>query len=539
MPMGYGSTVRRIAKVFVVLSTHFFPFIFCRETEQRAQIFRATLEEMGGAWIKLGQALALRFDLLPDAYCRELFKLLNQVDPFPYATVREIVHQELGKYPEELFHSFDPQPFSAASIGQVHRAQLADGEQVAVKIQRPEIREVIRSDIRAMYLLASICDRLHILGATRSRLIIDQFAAWTEQELDYRVEAQHANILRQNQGDEGLEKNAAVYPDYSTSRVLTTQFLEGILLLDILRALRDGDHDYLDELAARGYRRQRIARHLVWNLLNQVYLFGYFHADLHPANLIVLPSNRIGYVDFGIVGRLAPQVRQSHVYYAWNLFRGNVEAAADEFMRWVTPSAATDVASARADLIRIIENYLTALSVARQTGSAEVSSAELQSMAVIRRHRMIVDPGTMLCIKALLTTSAVVFELVPDFDLRGEEQRFFRSMLAEWGTDFNDPQQIIETTFEYSHRFQRALEKIESRTATGSQSASPVSRRTLRALALFNLIALGCIWWLLSGAQFPTMSRFDWKLILQGVAVVIALPLVIILWEIRRLPRDD
>src|SRR5271166_3625229 len=101
--MRYASTLQRIAKVFVVVSTHFCPFIFCHETERRAQIFRATLEEMGGAWIKLGQALALRFDLLPDAYCRELFKLLNQVDPFPYATVREIVRRELGKYPEEIF----------------------------------------------------------------------------------------------------------------------------------------------------------------------------------------------------------------------------------------------------------------------------------------------------------------------------------------------------------------------------------------------------------------------------------------------------
>jgi predicted unusual protein kinase regulating ubiquinone biosynthesis (AarF/ABC1/UbiB family) len=254
----------------------------------------------------------------------------------------------------------------------------------------------------------------------------------------------------------------------------------------------------------------------------------------------VLPSNRIGYVDFGIVGRLAPQVRQSHVYYAWNLFRGNVEAAADEFMHWVTPSAATDVASARAELVRIIENYLTALSLARRTGSAEVSSAELQSMAVIRRRRMIVDPGTVLCIKALLTTSAVVFELVPDFDLRGEEQRFFSGMLAEWSNEFTNPEQIVETAFDYAHRFQRALEKVEARGAMSGHSTPPVSRRTLRGLALLNLIALGCIVWLLSGAQFPLVSlRSDWKLILQGAAFVITLPLVIILWEIRHLPRDD
>ena len=130
---------------------------------------RLALEELGGAWVKLGQMLAMRFDLLPAAYCDELFKLLNQVRPFPYAQVREIVRQELGGPPEVVFRTFETESFAAASIGQVHRAVLHTGEAVAVKIQRPGIRESLQADIDLMYAMARLLDRTHLFGATRSR----------------------------------------------------------------------------------------------------------------------------------------------------------------------------------------------------------------------------------------------------------------------------------------------------------------------------------------------------------------------------------
>ena len=156
---------------------------------------RLALEELGGAWIKLGQMLAMRFDLLPAAYCDELFKLLNQVRPFPYDQVREIVRQELGGLPEVVFASFEAESFAAASIGQVHRAVLQSGELVAVKVQRPrDPREPPgrhRPDVR----VRAVLDWTHLFGATRSRTVIDEFARWTADELDYLVEARQAVLL--------------------------------------------------------------------------------------------------------------------------------------------------------------------------------------------------------------------------------------------------------------------------------------------------------------------------------------------------------
>ena len=139
------------------------------------------------------------------------------------------------------------------------------------------------------------------------------------------------------------ERIARVYRDYTTSRVLTTELIEGIPLVEIMVAKRDGDQAYLDRLAASGHDLDRIVRHLDWNMLNQVFVFGYFHADLHPANIFVLEGDAIGYVDFGIVGQLPNRIRDSLTRYSWLLFRGEVEPAVRELMRWLAPSAETDI----------------------------------------------------------------------------------------------------------------------------------------------------------------------------------------------------
>ena len=198
---------------------------------------RLAFQRLGGAWVKLGQMLALRFDLLPAAYCDELFKLLNQVEPFSYDEVREIIRQELGAEPETIFRAFSHESFAAASIGQVHRAVLHSGEAVAVKVQRPGIRAILGADIELMYASTRILDWTHVFGATRSREVIDEFARWTADELDYLVEARQAVLLYQNaQGAKG-ERIARVHRDYTTSRVLTTELMVGIPLIDVMIAL--------------------------------------------------------------------------------------------------------------------------------------------------------------------------------------------------------------------------------------------------------------------------------------------------------------
>ena len=199
---------------------------------------RRALEELGGTWLKLGQTLALRFDILPPAYCHELFGLLNQVAPFPYGEVERIVRSELGRDIEDVFASFEREPFGAASIGQVHGAVLPSGQRVAVKVQRPGVAGQFATDISLMYRVAGLFDLTRAFGGTRTRDVIDEFARWTRDELDYMVEATNAETMRANTRDAETERNPAVHHRYTTSRVLTAERLDGILVVDVIRDLR-------------------------------------------------------------------------------------------------------------------------------------------------------------------------------------------------------------------------------------------------------------------------------------------------------------
>ena len=224
-------------------------------------------------------------------------------------------------------------------------------------MQRPGIRESLQADIDLMYALRGSSTGPTSSGRRAAATVIDEFARWTADELDYLVEARQAVLLYEHARGERIEQIARVYRDYTTSRVLTTELIDGIPLIDDHRRARDGNAAYLDVAAARGYDLDRIVRHLDWNMLNQVYVFGYFHADLHPANLFVLPGDAIGYVDFGIVGQLPDDVRESLTRYGWLLFRGEIEEAIGELMRWLAPTTDTDAVAARRQLVRVHQAF--------------------------------------------------------------------------------------------------------------------------------------------------------------------------------------
>lgn len=392
---------------------------------------RMALEEMGGTWIKLGQTLALRFDLLPPPYCHELFGLLNRVPPFSSSEVERIVRSELGRDLQEVFAHFTHEPFGAASIGQVHDAVLRSGERVAVKVQRPGIERLIATDISLMYMVSRLLDLTHVLGGTRSRDVIDEFARWTRDELDYTVEARNASTLREDAPAGETGYYPAVHLDSTTRRVLTTERLEGILLVDVIRDLRSDREGCTSRLRAAGYDLDRAASNIVWNFLHQVYAVGVFHADLHPANLLLLPGDRIGYVDFGIIGRLPDSVRESLVRYAGSLFTGDADAAVGEFLRWAQPSPATDPVAARDEMIGLTERFLFDFDHAGSGRRALMAQYQVALLAVTRAHRMAIDPVVVLYAKTVLTIDSVTSELSPALDLQSLHLRFFGELIIE------------------------------------------------------------------------------------------------------------
>jgi len=317
-----------------------------------------------------------------------------------------------------------------------------------------------------------LLDWTHLFGVTRSRQVIDEFARWTADELDYLIEARQAVLLWEHAKGDKVERIARVYRDYTTSRVLTTELIEGIPLIEIMIAKRDGDTEYLEALAAHGHDLDRIVKNLDWNMLNQVYVFGYFHADLHPANLFVLPGDAIGYVDFGIVGQLPDDVRESLTRYSWLLFRGEVESAVRELMRWLAPTAATDADEARRQLIRLHQAFLydTVADSLRMTeaapGPARQAENPYSKLAVdildtIRVQQLTMSPSIVGYLKMLVTLGTLRHSLRVEYDLQENVRRFVRRLARQQGIALLDPRRTFDRLYAGTGRIQRALSFME------------------------------------------------------------------------------
>ena len=297
-----------------------------------------------------------------------------------------MVREELGADVSELFASFEREPFGSASIGQVHDAVLPDGRRVAVKVQRPGIGALMICDVALMRRAAAIVDRTRVLGATRTRDVVDELDRWTREELDYTVEAANAIEIRANIRHEDTGYAPEIHTDHSARRVLTAERLDGTPLVDIIRELRADREATVRRLRAAGHDLDEVAANVVWNFLDQVYAIGVFHGDLHPANVLLLDGNRVGYVDFGIVGRLSPEVQQSLGDYARSLFGGNPQAAVDQLLRWLRPSPRTRLADARADMLRLTEQFLGEAEDARPHAPARAARALSDRPAGRRAH---------------------------------------------------------------------------------------------------------------------------------------------------------
>ncbi len=291
---------------------------------------RVMLEEIGGTFIKFGQMLALQPDIISLEYCNALFNLLDRVTPFSTGDVERIFVEELGAPPQKLFDSFDERPLATASIGQVHVGWV-DGRKVAVKVQRPNVETDFAGDIRLMTAAIRLIKRLRLRWLYWMLEPMGEFLAWTHEELDYRCEARYMERLRRNARGNPHERVPEVFGQFTTRRTLVTEFFEGETLLAYLRALEAGDPCLGERLRMTGFEPDLTARHIIDNFLGDVFRHGMFHADLHPANLMILPANTVGYIDFGITGTISRYSRRNLVALTLAYTRGDLEGMCEAF----------------------------------------------------------------------------------------------------------------------------------------------------------------------------------------------------------------
>ncbi|HEX9671583.1 MAG TPA: AarF/UbiB family protein, partial [Thermoanaerobaculia bacterium] len=318
------------------------------------QRFAALLEDLGGTFIKFGQMLALQPDILSLEYCNALFDLLDRVAPFPYEEVEAVVRAELGRGPDELFDVFERQPLATASIGQVHVAWRG-GRKLAVKVQRPVVETTFAGDIRLMSAVVAAIRRFRIRRLAWIVVPASEFVAWTREELDYRNEARYMERLRANAEHNPHERVPEVIAELTTPRVLTVEFLDGVTVLDYLRALESGEELLPRRLAAAGFEPDQFGRHMIDNFLGDAFRHGIFHADLHPANLMILPGNVVGYVDFGITGVLSHYSRRHLIALTLAYTRADLDGMSAAFLKVSTMDEGADVAAFRGGLEALAE----------------------------------------------------------------------------------------------------------------------------------------------------------------------------------------
>ncbi len=393
---------------------------------------RTLLEELGGSFLKFGQILSLQVDALPREYCDALLTLLDRVPPFPPSDVKQVFIEEFGQAPEALFSEFNYQPMASASIGQVHRAVLADSTKVAVKVQRPDARETFTRDGKLLRLSIRIVLLLRIRTLYFMRDPIREFNEWVGDELDYRREATYAEILRKNAKDAPAEEIPRIHGNLSSERVLTMDFLEGYSVMDYLRIVDAGDEAKLAQLAELGFNPSQFVSNVITNFMSDTFRHGAFHADLHPANLLILKNNVVGYVDFGIVGVLTPEARRKQIDLSLAYASGRSEEIFEAFVGICTLSKNSDLAGLRAGIERRSGSWYREPAIGgvphfRQS----LTTAMLDLLQLCRGYGLLVDREMIKYVRSLMLTDGLVSRLAPGLDLAPHIRRICEEFLAE------------------------------------------------------------------------------------------------------------
>ena len=293
---------------------------------------RTLFEEMGGTFVKFGQMLALQPDLISLEYCNALFKLLDRVEPFSYSEVQRIWTEEIGRPPEDIFDSIDREPLATASVGQVHVA-VYKGRKVAVKVQRPNVPTQFGSDIRMIMTMIRLIEGLRLSLLDWVVEPLTEFVGWTREELDYRYEARYGERVRRYAENNPAQEVPKVYSELTTRRTLVADFLDGSTLIAYLRAREAGDEVQVRRLEPQGFDRKRFAANVIDNFLGDAFTNGIYHADLHPANLLLLEGSAVGYIDFGITGVMSRHGRRHLVAMTLALAEGDMDLLLRAFSR--------------------------------------------------------------------------------------------------------------------------------------------------------------------------------------------------------------
>ncbi len=413
---GFGDTVRRLgladrlARVGQVVRWEGAADL--ARIEPPVQV-RLALEELGPTFVKLGQILAGRADLFGPAYIAEFEKLHSRVPPLPLEALRPQLREDLGGEPETVFARFDPEPLAAASIAQVHRAQLMDGTEVVVKIRRPGITETIDADLRLLARLAALAEaELPTLKPYRPQQLVRELARSLKRELDLANECRQA---------ERIAANMAPLPWIVVPKVHWAHTRERVNVQDYVAGIPGYE---LDRLRPEGLDRQLLAQRGAQAVLKMIVEDGVFHADPHPGNVFYLAGNRIAFVDFGMIGRLTPRRRDELLQLLLGLVEREAQPVADVLLDWAGDDHGVNLSALESEIEAFVDQY----------HGAELADLNLGQMladvtTILREHHLGLPSDMALLIKAFITLEGMGRGLDPAFHMTREALQLLKKVV--------------------------------------------------------------------------------------------------------------
>ncbi len=417
------------------------------EKLSRAERVRMAFEELGPTYVKLGQVLSTRPDLVPVDFTNELSKLQDNVPPFAFSEAKETIETEFGSPLEELFDFFDELPFASASIGQVHKAGLKDGETVAVKVQRPGIKKIIEIDLEIMLHLAMLVERnIEEIALYRPIKIIEEFARTLEKEIDYTLEATSMERFARHFLNDPTTYIPKVFRDMTTERVLTMELVDGIKVSEI------------DRLEGAGLDRKTITVRGANFYLKQVFDFGFFHADPHPGNIFILPDNVICLLDFGMTGSVDRQTRENFVDLIDSVAHRHETKTTQVILKLTSWDDEPDIRQLERDVTDFMGRHLY-----KPLKNIEVGKLLNHLLELISRHRLMIAPDIFLMMKAMTTIEGVALVLDPDFDMIAQTAPFIRRIkLSRFHPEriAEDLIKLVSETLQFVEKFPKDMLEI-------------------------------------------------------------------------------
>ena len=372
---------------------------------------RRRLEQLGPTYVKLGQIMSIREDIFPNSFTEEMQNLLDRVPEVPYEDIERIVEAELGFPLRELFLEFRREPIGSASIGQTHRATTSEGRPVVVKVIKPGIRDTILSDLKLLKWFAVMLE--WIIPRYQPSMIAQEFARYTVRATDLPFEADHAEIFAANFAEVSDVVFPEIFRDLSTANVLTMEYLDGFKPNDA--RMLDLPGSELDQIVDTG----------LGAIIKMLYEDGFFHADLHPANVIIMPGPQLGFIDLGMVGRFDDNLKRHMLYYFSALVNNDIDSAVHQLTAMARIGEGSDPASFRREVADVLRRYRLQV----KHGQYSLARLILESLRIGGRYRIGFPMEMTLMVKSLVTFEGVGQRINPNLDVPGLSRRHVRNIL--------------------------------------------------------------------------------------------------------------